>query len=55
MSLPPTKEVLHTCKIVNYFLIADLLLAGGAKLSGEGVEERGKGMGQEGCRKGVGQ
>ena len=45
VSLPPTKEVPHTCKIVNYFLIADLLLAGGAKLLGEGVAERGKGIG----------
>ena len=43
-SLPPTKEVLHTCKIVN-FLTADLLLAGGAKLLGEWVAERGKGVG----------
>ena len=45
MSLSPTKEVPHMCKIVNYFFIADLLLAGGGKLFLEGVAERGNGVG----------
>ena len=43
MSLPPTKEVPHTCKIVNYFLITDLLFGRGGKI----VEGKG-------CRKGQG-
>ena len=34
------------------FLIADLLLAGGAKLLGEGVVERGKGVGARGVGQG---
>ena len=48
-SLPPTKEVQHTCKIVNYFVIADLLLARGDQIVREGVTERG--WGQEGWGK----
>ena len=43
MSLPPTKQVLHTCKIVNYFYLPIYFLAGGGKI----VEGRG-------CRKGQG-
>ena len=34
--------------------MADLLLAGGAKLLGEGVAERGKGMGARGVGEGGG-
>ena len=44
MSLPPTKEVLHTCKIVNYFLSAIYFWQGG-QIVGEGVAESGKGVG----------
>ena len=47
MSLPPTKEVPH--------LIADLLLAGGAKLfGGKGLQKGARGWGQEGWGKGGG-
>ena len=45
VSLPPTKQVPHTCKIVNYFQSLIYFLAGGAKLLREGVAERGKGVG----------
>ena len=51
VSLPPTKEVLHTCKIVNYFLIADLLLAGGQIIGGRGC---GEGQGGGGRKVGEG-
>ena len=58
VSLPPTKEVLHTCKIVNYFLIADLLLVGGQIVGGRGCGEEqgggGKKVGEAGLGKGVG-
>ena len=59
VSLPPTKEVLHTCKIVNYFKLPIDFWWGG-KLLGEGVVERGKGLGERrvwegGWGKGVGQ
>ena len=47
VSLPPTKEVLHTCKIVNYFLIANLLLAGGANCWGKGLWRGAKGWGKK--------
>ena len=50
VSLPPTKEVPHTCKIVNYFLIANLLLAEGGQIVGG----RGCRKGQEGGGRGVG-
>ena len=45
MSLLPTKEVPHTCKIVNYFLSPIYFSQGEPKLSGEGFAERGKGVG----------
>ena len=45
-SLQPTKEVPHTCKIVNYFLIADLLLEGGANCWGKWLQKRARGGGQ---------
>ena len=45
MSLPPTKEVPHTCKIVNYFYLLIYFWQWGCKLLGEGVAERGKGVG----------
>ena len=54
VSLSPTKEVPHTCKIVNYFLIADLLLAGGANSSWKGLWKEAMGWGQEGWGNGVG-
>ena len=50
VSLPPTKEVPHTCKIVQLFLIADLLLARGGKI----VEGRGYRKGQGGGGKKAG-
>ena len=50
--LPPTKEVPHTCKIVNYF--ADLLLVGGQIVGGRGCGKGQGGGGQEGWGKGGG-
>ena len=47
------KKLPHTCKIVN-FLTADLLLAGGAKLLGKWVAERGNGVGARRVGEGVG-
>ena len=52
VSLPLTKEVPHTCKIVNYFLIGDLLLAGWQNCWGKGLQKGARGWGQEGWRKG---
>ena len=40
------------CKIVNYFFIADLLLAGGANCSWKGLQKEAMGWGQEGWGKG---
>ena len=54
MSLPPTGEVPHTCKIVNYFQLLIYFWQGVAKLLLEGVAERGEGLGLEGWSKGVG-
>ena len=45
VSLPPTKQVPHTCKIVNYFKLLIYFWQGGGKLLGEWVAERGKGVG----------
>ena len=54
VSLPPTKEVLHTCKIVNYFYLPIYFWQGG-QILGEGVVEQGQGgWGQEGLGKGDG-
>ena len=55
VSLSPTTEVPHTCKIVNYFLIADLLLAGGGKIvGGRGCGKGQGGGGKKGGGRGMG-
>ena len=54
-SLLSTKEVPHTCKIVNYFQLPIYFWQGGGKIVGKGVAQRGQGCGARGWGKGDGQ
>ena len=53
MSLPPTKEVPHTCKIVNYFKLL-IYFWWGANCWGKGLWKDAREWGQEGWEKGGG-
>ena len=45
----------HTCKIVNYFFIADLLLAGGPNCQGRGCRKGARGGGKRDGARWIGQ
>ena len=55
VALSPTKEVPHTCKIVNYYKSLIYFWQGGPNCWGKGLRKEAMGWGHEGWGKGVGQ